>query len=65
MKIANVWDILNDKVTYKNNIEEIVNYIKKNNITDFNVIDENGMQDGKIATNFIEVFNREGKKLIK
>lgn len=65
MKIANVLDILNDKVTYKNNIEEIVNYIKKNNITDFNVIDENGMQDGKIATNFIEVFNREGKKLIK
>ncbi len=65
MKIVNIWDILNDKVTYKNNIEEIVNYIKKNNITDFNVIDENGMQDGKIATNFIEVFNREGKKLIK
>lgn len=65
MKIANVWDILNDKVTYKNNIEEIVNYIKKNYITDFSVIDENGMQDGKVVTNFVEIFNKEGKKANK
>lgn len=57
MEKLNVWDSnVAENVNYFN-LEELIEYIRKEKITRFYVVDEFGLEDGKAPSNFVNIFN--------
>ena len=67
MKQVNIWNnISNPKlIRYYTEIEPILDYIRKNKKMSFFVLEDNGLEDGKIPTLFISQFNDQAKKVEK
>lgn len=58
MKRVNIWNNINQElINYYTEIEPILDYIKTNKKMDFHVLDNDGLEDGEISTNFISKFN--------
>ena len=63
MKHVDLWETGYKKfITYENDINKIIDYIKQNKKMEFSVIDEKGLEDGNITTYLIEKISESSKK---
>ena len=63
MKHVDLWETGYKKfITYENDINKIIDYIKQNKKMEFSVIDEKGLEDGNITSYLIEKISESSKK---
>lgn len=63
MKKVNIWESgVSKSTTYINDVDDIIKYIKESKNISFSVIDQNGLQDGSITTQLVDIVNKNAKE---
>lgn len=63
MKKVNIWETgVSKSITYINDIDDIIKYIKESKNISFSVIDQNGLQDGSITTQLVDIVDENAKE---